>query len=144
MPPLKALPDQEEYKTEHGEFEGRPIEDIRLIVQRTGSGLDKTMKIKPVWLEIGDMTGVLILAETAKVRYEKHHYDDGEVDHNGVDRVQIIDAEGAILLPENSKELAGVRKVIAEVAKREKARKDARRGQMTMEVDPAEEEPPSE
>jgi len=127
MPPLRAVNDEPVIQ----EFEGKPVKGIKLIVTRTGDGLSDSMEVDPVHLEIGDRTGVLILAETVKIRYEKHKYEKGEEDMDGLDRVQIIEAQGAILLPADSPELAAVRKMIATIRGREKAKRDAKRGQLT-------------
>jgi hypothetical protein len=134
-PKLKPVPNNNEAEdTPLGIFESRPVEAIKLIVTKTGDGLSASMQIDPIVLEIGDRTGVLILAETAKVRYEHHKYEKGEIDRDGVDRVQVIEAQGAILLPADSPELNAVRKVIAEVKLREQAKRDAKKGQLTMDV----------
>jgi hypothetical protein len=116
-----------------GNFEDHPVEKVKLEVTKTGYGLEKSLEIEAVILEIGDKAGVLILGECIKVRHEHHKYEKGELDRDGVDRVQILEAEGAIVLPEDSPELAAVRRVIAEVARREKAKRDAKHGQLTVD-----------
>lgn len=117
------------------DFEGKPEESTKLEVTKTGHGLEKSLEIAPVRLEIGDKAGVLILGEVTKIRHEPHKYEKGEEDIGGVDRVQILEAEGAIVLPADSPELAQVRAVISKIQEREKARRDAARGQLTMAVD---------
>jgi hypothetical protein len=139
---LRAVPSSPDSDLPLGMFEGRPVEAIKLMVTRAGDGLSASMQIEPIELEIGDDTGVLILAATAKIRHEKHKYDKGEEDRDGVDRVQIIEAQGAILLPADSKELAAVRKVISEVKMREKAKRDAAKGQLTIDENPNGAAPP--
>lgn len=128
---LSAVPDSEEQSL--GEFEGRQIEAIKLIVTRAGDGLSKSMDVAPRLLEIGDKTGILILGEVAKVRHEVHKYEKGEEDLEGLDRVQVIEAEGAMLLPADSPELKQVRALLAELARREKVKKDAAAGQGVLE-----------
>ena len=117
-------------------FEGKPEEAIKLEVTKTGNGLEASLEIAPVRLEIGDRAGVLILGPVTKIRHEPHKYKEGEASRDGVDRVQILETEGAIVLPADSPELNAVRRVIAEIKLREQAKRDAKRQQMTIDVDP--------
>lgn len=125
---------------ELGDFEGRTIESIKFIVTKAGDGLSEAMDIEPVALEIGDEAGVLILGKCAKVRFQEHKYAKGEEVFDGLDRVQIFETAGAVVLPADSPQLQAVRAVIKEIAAREKARADAKSGQLTLDDVDGEEE----
>ena len=75
-----------------GEFEGKPVASIKIIITKTGDGLSKAMNVEPKVLHQG-ATGYIVLSYVAnKIRFDPVPGEDEIIE---VDRVQILEATGA-------------------------------------------------
>lgn len=85
-----------------GDFEGRPIEGIKVIVTKAGDGLSDAMAVGPKVLHQGD-EGVLVLRfKTTKIRFDpRKPGKEEEADDCGVYRVQILEAGSATFIDED-------------------------------------------
>lgn len=100
-----------------GEFEGKEIDAIKVIVQKTGDGLSKAMDVEPKILHQGD-TGYIVIA----YRAEKIRFDPSKDAEEKTDRVQILVAEGATFV---DADLVG--NVVTEMRERIKVYEDEER-----------------
>jgi hypothetical protein len=121
-----------------GEFEGKRVAAIKVVINNAGDGLSRAMDIDPRLLEIHDRAYVLLRVDTTKVRFEPHKPDKGEEDLDELDRVQILRAEGAMIVPPD----AGIDTMITRVQERERERREAQRGIMRLPGTGAEEGEP--
>jgi len=79
-----------------GEFEGKAVEGIKIIITKTGDGLSQAMTVEPKLLHQGN-TGYIVLSYvTNKIRFDptKPDKDDPEA-VLGTHRIQILEATGA-------------------------------------------------
>ncbi len=115
-----------------GEFEGRPISAIKIIITRTGDGLSKAMTVAPKILHQGESGYIVLSYQTAKIRFDPAEDEDGEP---VAERVQILVADGATFV---DRDLVGdvvdtMRERIAEREARIKREKDEAKGIFTFD-----------
>jgi hypothetical protein len=115
-----------------GEFEGRRIASVKVVINNAGDGLSKAMDIEPQLLEYKDQVYVLLRVVTTKVRFEKHEPEKGEEDLDEMDRVQILRAEGAMIVPNDAG--GAVDEMIRRVEDHEKIKREAKKGIMRLPV----------
>jgi len=78
--------------SELGEFEGRPVGAIKIIVTKAGDGLSKAMDVEPTLLHQGDVGYLVLSYVTNKIRFDPTSKDP---DDENVNRIQILEATGA-------------------------------------------------
>lgn len=78
-----------------GDFEGRTVEAIKIIVTRAGDGLSEAMPIAPMILHHEQEGYIVLKFRTTKIRF------DPRKDDTGVDRVQILEASAAAFIDED-------------------------------------------
>lgn len=79
-----------------GEFEGKAVEGIKIIITKTGDGLSQAMTVAPKLLHQGN-TGYIVLSYvTNKIRFDPVKADKDDPDAVlGTHRIQILEATGA-------------------------------------------------
>lgn len=115
-----------------GEFEGRRVAAVKVVINNAGDGLSKAMDIEPHLLEYKDQVYVLLRVVASKIRFEQHKPDKGEEDLDEMDRVQILRAEGALIVPAGAG--GAVDEMIRRVEEHERLKREQRRGIMRLPV----------
>ena len=127
---------------ELGTFENKEVVGIETIITHTGANLDKALKLAPVVHENGDECYILLKCIVVDVRHpnwvptkDEAEDDDGTLK---VLRLQVYKAEGAIPIAAGpaTDRLEETMRAIKEA---EKAARDAKRGQKTLDLDKANE-----
>ncbi len=120
-----------------GEFEGRPVRAIKVIITKAGDGLSKAMAVEPTILHQEDEGYLVLSYRVTKIRFDPVTDEDGNVDE--VDRVQILEAQGATLIDDELGQdmIQGMQARIAEHDAEVKRLKDEAKGIFTF---PEEEE----
>lgn len=79
-----------------GEFEGRPVSSVKIIITKTGDGLSKAMSVAPTVLHQGDVGYIVLSYVTTKIRFDPSpSVDEDEELQISADRIQILEATGA-------------------------------------------------
>ena len=120
-----------------GDFEGTPVEGVKIIVTRAGDGLSEAMPVAPLVLHSGDTGYIVLKFKATKIRFDPRKPRKDELEEDmGVDRVQVLEAQAAAFIDEDlvGDTLSKMAERIAAYRAEQKRKADEAKGIFTLDT----------